>query len=152
MQRFSQEMRTKEASRVQDEATKNQQQATAFLTQNGRKEGVQTTPSGLQYKVIQQGRGATPTINDTVKCNYRGTLLDGTEFDSSTKQGGPQSFPLKRVIPGWTEALQKMHVGDKWQLYVPAKLAYGMNPPPGTPIEAGSLLVFDIELLDIVKQ
>jgi FKBP-type peptidyl-prolyl cis-trans isomerase FklB len=152
MQRFSQEMQQKEATRAQQEAMKNQQEANAFLTQNMHKEGVQTTPSGLQYKVIQQGRGASPTINDTVKCNYRGTLLNGTEFDSSTKQGGPQSFPLKRVIPGWTEALQKMHVGDKWQLYVPAKLAYGMNPPPGTPIEPGSLLVFDIELLDIVKQ
>jgi FKBP-type peptidyl-prolyl cis-trans isomerase len=152
MQRFQQEMDQKEATRAQQEAMKNQQDANAFLAQNMHKEGVQTTPSGLQYKVIQQGRGPSPTVNDTVKCNYRGTLLNGTEFDSSTKQGGPQSFPLKRVIPGWTEALQKMHVGDKWQLYVPAKLAYGMNPPPGTPIEAGSLLVFDIELLDIVKQ
>jgi FKBP-type peptidyl-prolyl cis-trans isomerase FklB len=152
MQRFSQEMQQKEATRAQQEAMKNQQEANAFLAQNKGKEGVQTTPTGLQYKVIQQGRGPSPTINDTVKCNYRGTLLNGTEFDSSARQGGPTSFPLKRVIPGWTEALQKMHVGDKWQLYVPAKLAYGMNPPPNTPIEAGSLLVFDIELLDIVKQ
>ncbi len=136
---------------MQQEAMKNQQEATAFLTQNGKREGVQTTPSGLQYRVIQPGKGAAPTINDVVKCNYRGTLLNGTEFDSSAKQGGPAEFPVKRVIPGWTEALLKMHVGDKWQLFVPAKLAYGSNPP-GPPIEAGSLLVFDIELLDIVKQ
>lgn len=151
MQRFSQEMQQKEQSRMQQMAMKNQQQASAFLEQNKSKPGVQATPSGLQYKVIQQGKGPSPTLNDTVKCNYRGTLLDGTEFDSSARQGGPASFPLKKVIPGWTEALQKMHVGDKWQLYVPAKLAYGMNPPQGTPIEPGSLLVFDIELLDIAK-
>jgi FKBP-type peptidyl-prolyl cis-trans isomerase len=152
MQRFTQEMRQKEQSRMQEEATKNQQEATAFLAQNMHKDGVQTTPSGLQYKVIQQGRGASPTLNDTVKCNYRGTLLDGTEFDSSARQGGPQNIPLKAVIAGWREALQKMKVGDKWQLYVPAKLGYGMSPPPNTPIGPGSLLVFDIEVLDIVKQ
>ena len=137
--------------RIQQEAAKNQQEEQAFLTQNKSRQGVQTTPSGLQYRVIQQGNGPSPTVNDTVKCNYRGTLLNGTEFDSSTRQGGPASFPLKRVIPGWTEALQKMHVGDKWQLYVPSKLAYGMQPP-GPPIEAGSMLVFDIELLGIENQ
>jgi FKBP-type peptidyl-prolyl cis-trans isomerase len=152
MQRFQQEMEQKETSRVQQEAMKNQQEATQFLAQNGKREGVQTTPSGLQYRVIQQGKGPSPTINDAVKCNYRGTLMNGTEFDSSARQGQPAEFRLKQVIPGWTEALQKMHVGDKWQIFVPAKLAYGMNPPPGSPIEAGSLLVFEIELLDIVKQ
>ncbi len=104
----------------------------------------------MQYRVVQQGKGPSPTLNDKVKCNYRGTLLNGTEFDSSARHGGPAEFPVKGVIPGWTEALQKMHVGDKWQLFVPSKLAYGMNPP-GPPIEAGSMLVFDIELLDIVK-
>src|SRR4029077_1764233 len=117
MQRFQQEMDQKEATRAQQEAMKNQQDANAFLAQNMHKEGVQTTPSGLQYKVIQQGRGPSPTVNDTVKCNYRGTLLDGTEFDSSARQGGPQNIPLKAVIAGWREALQKMKVGDKWQLY-----------------------------------
>ena len=101
-----------------------------FLAKNGKVQGVQTTPSGLQYRVVQQGQGATPTLNDTVKCNYRGTLINGTEFDASARHGGPAEFPVKRVIPGWTEALQKMHVGDKWQLFVPSKLAYGMNPPP----------------------
>jgi FKBP-type peptidyl-prolyl cis-trans isomerase FklB len=136
---------------MQQAAARNQQEETAFLAQNAKREGVQTTPTGLQYRVIQQGQGPSPTLNDVVKCNYRGTLLNGTEFDSSARQGEPAMFPVNRVIPGWTEALQKMHVGDKWQLYVPAKLAYGMNPP-GPPIEAGSTLVFDIELLEIVKQ
>ena len=151
LQRFSGEMQQKEMLRMKQEAGKNQQEGTTFLAQNGKREGVQTTPSGLQYRVIQPGKGPSPTINDVVKCNYRGTLLNGTEFDSSARHGGPAEFQVKRVIPGWTEALQKMHVGDKWQLFVPAKLAYGMNPP-GPPIEAGSLLVFEIELLDIVKQ
>jgi FKBP-type peptidyl-prolyl cis-trans isomerase FklB len=150
LQRFSQEMQQREKGRMDQEGQKNQREEQAFLTQNKGKPGVQTTPSGLQYRVLTQGQGASPTINDTVKCNYRGTLLNGTEFDASARHGGPAEFPVKGVIPGWTEALQKMHVGDKWQLFVPAKLAYGMNPP-GPPIEAGSLLVFEIELLDIAK-
>ena len=87
-----------------------------------------------------------------MKCNYKGTLINGTEFDSSAQHGGPAEFPVQGVIPGWTEALQKMHVGDKWQLFVPAKLAYGMNPPRQSPIEAGSMLVFEIELLDIAPK
>jgi FKBP-type peptidyl-prolyl cis-trans isomerase len=152
LQRFGREMQQKEKSKMDQEAMKNQQVAAAFLAQNGKREGVQTTPSGLQYRVVQQGQGPSPTLSDTVKCNYKGTLLNGTEFDNSAAHGGPAEFPVKRVIPGWTEALQKMHVGDKWQLFVPGKLAYDMNPPPGTPIEAGSLLVFEIELLDIVKK
>ncbi|MGI9427117.1 MAG: FKBP-type peptidyl-prolyl cis-trans isomerase [Bythopirellula sp.] len=127
-----------------------QQEATgkAFLAENRTKDGVQVTKTGLQYKVIQPGSGATPAPTDTVKCNYRGTLIDGTEFDASAKHGGPASFPVNRVIPGWTEALQLMKVGAKWQLFIPAELAYGNNPP-GPPIEAGSVLVFDIELLGI---
>jgi FKBP-type peptidyl-prolyl cis-trans isomerase FklB len=151
LQRFGREMQQQQMTKMQQSAAKNQQEETAFLTQNGKRQGVQTTQTGLQYRVIQQGQGASPTLNDVVKCNYRGTLINGTEFDSSARQGGPAEFPVNRVIPGWTEALQKMHVGDKWQLFVPAKLAYGMNPP-GPPIEAGSTLVFEIELLDIVKQ
>jgi FKBP-type peptidyl-prolyl cis-trans isomerase FklB len=150
LQRFGREMQQKEMSRMQQEVAKNQAEEAKFLAQNGKQQGVQTTPSGLQYRVLQQGQGASPTINDIVKCNYRGTLLNGTEFDSSARQGGPAEFPVERVIPGWTEALQKMHVGDKWQLFVPAKLAYDMRPP-GAPIEAGSMLVFEIELLDIVR-
>jgi len=151
LQRFGREMQQKQMTQMQQSAAKNQQEETAFLAQNGKRQGVQTTQTGLQYRVIQQGQGPSPTLGDVVKCNYRGTLINGTEFDSSARQGEPATFPVNRVIPGWTEALQKMHVGDKWQLFVPAKLAYGMNPP-GPPIEAGSTLVFDIELVEIVKQ
>lgn len=149
--RFEQEMQQKAMARLRQDAAKNQQEEVNFFAQNGKRADVQTTPTGLQFRVLQQGQGPSPTLNDVVRCNYRGTLLNGTEFDSSARQGGPAEFPVKRVIPGWTEALQKMHVGDKWQLFVPSKLAYGMNPP-GPPIEAGSTLVFEIELLDIVKQ
>lgn len=150
MQRFGQEMEQKARLLMQQQVAKNKQAEVAFLAQNAKREGVQTTPSGLQYRVVQQGQGPSPTPNDRVKCNYKGTLLDGTEFDSSARHGEPAEFGVRQVIPGWTEALQKMHVGDKWQLFIPAKLAYGMNPP-GPPIEAGSMLVFEIELLEIVK-
>ncbi|MEM8945976.1 MAG: FKBP-type peptidyl-prolyl cis-trans isomerase [Planctomycetota bacterium] len=129
-------------------ASKSMSKQQAFLEQNKAQEGVIVTKTGLQYKVIQAGTGATPGPTDTVKCNYRGTLVDGTEFDASARHGGPASFPVNRVIPGWTEALQLMKVGAKWQLFIPAELAYGNNPP-GPPIEAGSTLVFDIELLGI---
>lgn len=151
LQRFSQEMEQKAMNQAQQQAMKNTKEAKTFLAQNGKRDGVQTTPSGLQYRVVTQGKGPTPTLADTVKCNYKGTLLNGTEFDASARHGGPAEFPVQGVIPGWTEALQKMHVGDKWQLFVPAELAYGMNPP-GPPIEPGSLLVFEIELLDVGKK
>ncbi len=122
---------------------------TAFLAENKTKEGVQVTNTGLQYKVLKAGTGKTPGPTDTVKCNYSGSLIDGTVFDASARHGGPAEFPVNGVIPGWTEALQMMKVGAKWQLFIPAQLAYGNSPPPGTPIEPGSTLVFDIELLDI---
>src|SRR4029079_9004560 len=118
-----------------------------FLAQNGKQQGVQTTASGLQYKVLQQGRGPSPALSDKVSCNYRGTLLNGTEFDSSQRHGGkPAEFGVNQVIPGWTEALQKMKVGDKWRLYGPSKLAYDMDPPR-TPIAPGSMTLVVIELL-----
>jgi FKBP-type peptidyl-prolyl cis-trans isomerase FklB len=152
LQAFGQQMQQKAMSRVQQQAAKNQQEASQFLAQNAQKQGVQTTPSGLQYEVLQAGTGASPTLTDKVKCNYRGTLLNGTEFDSSARHGGkPAEFGVNQVIPGWTEALQKMKVGDKWRLYVPSKLAYDMDPPR-PPIEPGSMLVFEIELLDIAKK
>jgi FKBP-type peptidyl-prolyl cis-trans isomerase len=149
--RFSQEMQQKVDARNQQEGTKNSQAAAAFLAENAKREGVQTTASGLQFRVIVEGDGPSPTLNDVVRCNYRGSLLDGTEFDSSARHGGPAEFPVRGVIPGWTEALQKMKVGDKWQLFVPPDLAYGANPP-GPPIEANSLLVFEIELLGVQPQ
>jgi FKBP-type peptidyl-prolyl cis-trans isomerase FklB len=145
--RFEQEMRQKMMGRMQQAAEKNKQEEAAFLAKNAQAEGVQTTPSGLQYKVLKQGTGATPALTDGVRCHYRGTLLDGTEFDSSYG-GEPAEFPVDQVIPGWTEALQKMKVGDKWQLFVPADLAYGATPP-GPPIQPNSLLIFEVELLGI---
>jgi FKBP-type peptidyl-prolyl cis-trans isomerase len=149
LQRFGQEMQQKAVARNQREGATNSQEAAAFLAQNGKREDVQTTASGLQYRVLREGDGASPTLGDSVRCNYKGSLLNGTEFDSSARHGGPAEFPVNGVIPGWTEALQKMKVGDKWQLFVPPNLAYGENSP-GPPIEANSLLIFEIELLDIL--
>ncbi len=119
-----------------------------FLAANKTKEGVVTLPSGLEYKVITQGSGAKPTDKDTVVCNYKGTLIDGTEFDSSYKRGQPATFPVSGVIKGWTEALQLMPVGSKWQLFVPANLAYGERAP-GPEIPPNSTLIFEVELISI---
>jgi FKBP-type peptidyl-prolyl cis-trans isomerase len=152
LQRFEQEMQQKAMDRIQRLATKNQQEAARFFAENGRREGVQTTASGLQYRAIRQGEGPSPTLSDRVRCNYRGTLLNGTEFDNSANHGGPAEFRVDEVIPGWTEALQKMRVGDKWQLFVPADLAYQMSPPPDSIIEPNSMLIFEIELLEVLPQ
>jgi len=141
-------MSNKDMAQQQAAGAKNQKLGAAFLAANQAKAGIKVTNSGLQYKVLQPGTGATPGLNDTVRCNYRGMLIDGTEFDASAKHGGPASFRVSGVIKGWTEALQLMKVGAKWQLFIPAELAYGSNPP-GPPIQAGSTLVFDIELLEI---
>jgi FKBP-type peptidyl-prolyl cis-trans isomerase FklB len=120
----------------------------AFLAANKSKEGVVTLPSGLQYKIITAGTGPKPTAQDTVVCNYRGTLIDGKEFDASSKHGGPASFPVSGVIKGWTEALQLMPVGSKWQLFIPPDLAYGARGA-GPDIGPNSTLVFDVELVSI---
>ncbi len=127
---------------------KNLKDGDAFLAENAKKEGVKTLPSGLQYKVLKSGKGATPKDTDTVETNYRGTLIDGTEFDSSYKRGQAATFPVKGVIPGWTEALQLMKVGDKWQLFVPPKLAYGERGA-GREIGPNATLIFEVELLGI---
>lgn len=121
-----------------------------FLEDNKTKPGVLTTASGLQYQVLKEGTGAKPAATDKVKCNYEGKLLDGTVFDSSDKQGHPIEFMVNGVIRGWTEALQLMPVGSKWRLFVPSDLAYG-DQQMGPDIKPGSTLVFDVELLDIVK-
>jgi FKBP-type peptidyl-prolyl cis-trans isomerase FklB len=122
----------------------------AFLAENAKKEGVKTTASGLQYKVIKSGTGESPKPTDTVKVHYHGTLIDGTVFDSSVQRGEPISFPVTGVIPGWVEALQLMKVGDKWQLFIPAKLAYGARSPSPL-IGPNSTLIFEVELLGIEK-
>lgn len=123
--------------------------AHAFLARNGRKKDVVTTASGLEYEVLKAGQGSEPKSGDTVTVNYRGTLLNGTEFDSSYKRGQPASFPVDRVIPGWQEALKLMKPGAKWRLFVPPQLAYDLNPPMGAPIPPGSMLIFDVDLLGI---
>ena len=120
----------------------------AFLEANKTKEGIVTLPSGLQYKVLQEGTGPKPTATDTVVCNYRGTLLNNTEFDSSYKRGQPATFPVTGVIKGWTEALQLMPVGSKWQLFIPPELAYGERGAGGQ-IGPNATLIFEVELLSI---
>src|SRR5438552_5872751 len=119
-----------------------------FLAENKKKEGVKTTASGLQYKVVKEGTGAQPKEKDTVMANYRGTLIDGTEFDSSYKRGQPATFPVSGVIKGWTEALQMMKVRSKYQLFIPAKLAYGERAIGGD-IGPNSTLIFEVELLEV---
>ncbi len=126
----------------------NKKEGEAFLAANKSKEGVVTLPSGLQYKILQQGTGPKPTASDSVVCNYRGTLLNGTEFDSSYKRGQPATLGVGQVIPGWTEALQLMPVGSKWQLFIPSNLAYGARGA-GSDIGPNSTLTFEVELLSI---
>jgi FKBP-type peptidyl-prolyl cis-trans isomerase FklB len=126
----------------------NKKEGTAFLAANKAKQGVTTLPSGLQYKIEKEGTGPKPTASDTVVCNYRGTLINGKEFDSSYKRGQPASFPVSGVIKGWTEALQLMPVGSKWDLYVPADLAYG-DRGAGPDIGPGATLIFEVELISI---
>jgi len=121
-----------------------------FLDANSKKTGVTTLPSGLQYMVVTEGTGPKPTLTDKVKCHYHGTLIDGTIFDSSVQRGQPIDFPVNGVIKGWTEALQLMPVGSKWKLFIPSDLAYGDNQA-GPSILPGSTLIFDVELIEIVK-
>jgi FKBP-type peptidyl-prolyl cis-trans isomerase FklB len=139
----------KQQAKMKEEGEKNAADGTAFLEANKTKEGVHVLPDGLQYKVITEGTGPKPTATDTVVCQYRGTLIDGTEFDSSAKHGGPATFQVSRIIKGWTEALQLMPVGSKWELYIPASLAYGDRGAPGSPIGPNSTLIFEVELQSI---
>ena len=148
LQAKQQENQKKQAEADKAIGEKNRKDGEAFLAENKSKEGVVALPSGLQYKVLKTGDGPKPTPQDTVTCNYRGTLLDGKEFDSSYKRGQPASFPVGGVIKGWTEALQLMPVGSKWQLFIPADLAYG-DRRAGQDITPGSTLIFDVELLSI---
>ena len=146
--KFQKDQMAKQQEAQKAASAKAKAEGDAFLAANAKKDGVVTLPSGLQYKVITEGTGPLPKESDTVKVHYRGTLLDGTEFDSSYKRNEPTSFPVGGVIPGWTEALQLMKVGSKWELYVPAKLAYGDRGAGGV-IPPGATLVFEVELLSI---
>lgn len=142
------EMKRKQAETRKAGGEDNKKTGDAFLAENKTKEGVVTLPSGLQYKVLKAGDGKKPIITDTVEINYRGTLIDGTEFDSSFSRGQPASLPVTSVIPGWSEALQLMPVGSKWQLFIPPQLAYGERGA-GRGIGPNATLVFEVELLAI---
>lgn len=147
---FQMAMREQHLQKQQALAEKNAKEGAAFLATNKGKEGVKTTASGLEYKVIQEGTGKIPAPEDTVTAHYRGTLLDGTEFDSSYKRGQPASFPVSGVIPGWTEVLQLMKVGAKYIVWIPSHLGYGERGA-GNVIGPNALLIFEIELLDVQK-
>jgi FKBP-type peptidyl-prolyl cis-trans isomerase FklB len=142
------EARKKQEEKMQAAGEANKKQGDAFLAANKTKEGVVTLPSGLQYKILKEGTGPKPTATDSVSCNYRGTLIDGKEFDSSYKRGQPATFPVNGVIKGWTEALQLMPVGSKWQLFIPPDLAYGARGA-GADIGPDATLTFEVELLSI---
>lgn len=148
MTNFRKEMMAKQTERMREAGETNKKEGETFLAGNKKKEGVVTLPSGLQYKIIKDGSGAKPKPTDTVSVNYRGALIDGTEFDSSYKRGEPASFKVTGVIPGWTEALQLMKAGSKWQLFIPSNLAYGERGA-GRDITPNASLIFDVELLSI---
>ncbi len=140
---------------MQAEAAKqgevNRKNGEAFLTENAKREGIKVTKSGLQYEVLESGKGDSPKASDNVEVHYTGKLIDGTVFDSSVERGVPASFGVTQVIPGWVEALQLMHEGDKWRLYIPSDLAYGPNGAGGV-IGPNMTLIFDVELLRVIKK
>ena len=146
LQEFQKIFAAQQQVKKAEEGTKNKAAGVAFLAANKNQSGVITLPDGLQYLVLTQGAGALPAATDTVSVNYRGTLIDGTEFDSSYKRGRPAQFPVTGVIRGWTEALLKMPVGSKWKLFIPSELAYGEKGRPGIPPNAA--LIFEVELLE----
>jgi FKBP-type peptidyl-prolyl cis-trans isomerase FklB len=142
------DVKSKQAMQLSERSAKSESEGNAFLAENKTKEGVVSLPSGLQYKIVKAGDGKKPTITDAVVCHYRGTLVDGTEFDSSYKRGKPATFALAKVIKGWTEALQLMPVGSKWQLFIPSSLGYGTRGA-GKNIPPNATLIFEVELISI---
>jgi FKBP-type peptidyl-prolyl cis-trans isomerase FklB len=142
------ELGKKVEARMQESAKANLAKATAFLEENKKKQGVVALPSGLQYQVVKQGSGATPKADSTVMVHYEGKLIDGKVFDSSIKAGEPRSFRVNQVVPGWTEALTRMKVGDKWNIFIPPNLGYGERGIPSV-IPPNSALVFEVELLEV---
>ncbi len=150
-QEFGKKVHEERTRKRMELAEKNRKDGEAFLAENKKKEGVVTTESGLQYAVLHQGEGPTPKATDRVKVHYRGTLIDGTEFDSSYKRGKPATFSLKGVVAGWTEALQLMKVGSKYRLFIPSELAYGQRGR-GPTIGPNAVLIFELELLEIEEK
>ncbi|MCK5876200.1 MAG: FKBP-type peptidyl-prolyl cis-trans isomerase [Candidatus Marithrix sp.] len=151
MQDFKKELNAKKTAMKKVQAEKNSKEGDVFLAENAKKDGIVVLPSGLQYKVLTPGTGEIPKADSQVKTNYRGTLIDGTEFDSSYKRNKPATFSVGGVISGWTEALQLMKEGAKWQLFIPSKLAYGPKGAGGK-IGPDATLIFEIELLEIIKE
>jgi FKBP-type peptidyl-prolyl cis-trans isomerase len=145
------EIQKQQQEKTQQASAANKTEGEAFLAANKSKDGVVTLPSGLQYKILTAGAGPKPTASDSVKCNYRGTLIDGKEFDSSYKRGQPATFEVGQVIKGWTEALQLMPVGSKWQIFVPSSLGYGERGA-GAEIGPNATLIFEVELLSIEEK
>jgi FKBP-type peptidyl-prolyl cis-trans isomerase FklB len=148
LRKLQTDVRQKQETEHKELGDKNLREGQLFLAANKTKEGVVTLPSGLQYKILTEGKGPKPVAGDTVVCQYRGTLIDGTEFDSSYKRGQPATFPVSRVIKGWTEALELMPVGSKWELFIPPDLAYG-DRGAGNMIGPNATLIFDVELMSI---
>jgi FKBP-type peptidyl-prolyl cis-trans isomerase FkpA len=148
---FSQKMQAQQMSKMMAQAKENETKGQAFLAENAKKPGVQSTASGLQYQVISEGKGPKPTATDTVRAHYKGMLLDGTEFDSSYQRGEPATFMLPQMVPGWQEGIPLMSVGSKYRFWIPSKLGYGEQGTPGGPIPPNATLVFEVELLDIAK-
>lgn len=148
---FGQKMQARHVEKMMADAKKNLEEGQTFLAANAKKPGVKTTASGLQYQVISEGTGPRPKDTDIVRVHYKGTLLDGKTFDSSYERGEPATFPLTGVITGWREGLALMPVGSKYRLWVPAALGYGESGTPGGPIGPNATLVFEVELLEIVK-
>jgi FKBP-type peptidyl-prolyl cis-trans isomerase FklB len=148
---LSSQLRQKQMAQLKELGEKNKKDGETFLADNKTKEGVVALPSGLQYKILKAADGKKPMASDTVVCNYRGTLINGKEFDSSEKHNGPATFPVNGVIKGWTEALQLMPVGSKWELFIPSDLAYGERGA-GADIAPNSTLIFDVELLSIKEK
>lgn len=151
LQQLRTEFQGAQEAKAKEAGASNRKEGDAFLATNKSKDGVKVLPDGLQYKVLTEGNGPKPTKTDTVTVNYRGTLIDGKEFDSSYKRGQPATFPVGGVISGWTEALQLMPVGSKWQLFIPADLAYG-DRGAGADIAPGDTLIFEVELLSVGEQ
>lgn len=149
VQQYQMQAQQKAQQQQQKEGKANSKKGEEFLAENIQKEGVQETESGLQYQVMEEGSGVSPDTTDQVRVHYEGTLIDGTVFDSSYERGEPVTFPLNRVIPGWTEGLQLMQEGAKYKLFIPGDLAYGQNPPPQGPIGPNETLIFEVELLEV---